>query len=67
MRSALEARRRRKRHSMENSEKDRLATAVVDRWCSFQEALAKRRYRLQDFVSFADAARRYIAEARIMQ
>jgi len=51
---------------MENSEKDRLATAVVDRWCSFQDALAgaKRRYPLQDFLSFADAARRYIEVTR---
>jgi hypothetical protein len=51
---------------MENSEKDRLATAVVDRWCSFQEALAgaKRRYPLQAFLSFADAARRYIEVTR---
>ena len=51
---------------MENSEKDRLATAVVDRWCSFQDALAgaKRRYPLQEFLSFADAARRYIEVTR---
>jgi len=51
---------------MENSQKDRLATAVVDRWCSFQDALAgaKRRYPLQDFLSFADAARRYIEVTR---
>jgi hypothetical protein len=47
---------------MDNSEKDLLATAVLDRWCSFQEGLAgaKRRYPLRDFLSFADAARRYI-------
>ena len=51
---------------MGNSEKDRLATAVVDRWCSFQDALAgaKRRYPPQDFLSFADAARRYIEVTR---
>jgi len=51
---------------MENSEKDRLATAVVDRWCSFQDALAgaKRRYPLQDFLSFADAARSYTEVTR---
>ncbi|MGC9971036.1 MAG: hypothetical protein ABSE56_10630 [Bryobacteraceae bacterium] len=51
---------------MENSEKDHLAAAVMDRWCSFQEALAgtKRRYPLQDFLSFADAARRYIEVTR---
>jgi len=47
---------------VKNSEKDSLANAVVDRWCSFQGALAgaKRRYPLQDFLSFADAARCYI-------
>jgi len=51
---------------MENSEKDRLATAVVDRWSSFQDALAgaKRGYPLQAFLSFADAARRYIEVPR---
>jgi hypothetical protein len=47
---------------MKNSEKDHLAIAVVDRWCFLQDALAgtKRRYPLQNFLSFADAARRYI-------
>ena len=47
---------------MANSEKDRLATAVADRWSSFQDALAgtKPRYPLQAFLSFAGAARRYI-------
>ena len=47
---------------MANSGKDRLATAVADRWSSFQDALAgtKRKYPLQEFLSFADAARRYI-------
>ena len=51
---------------MDNSEKNRLATAVVDHWCSFQVALAgaKRRYPLQDFLSFADAARRYVEVTR---
>jgi len=50
---------------MDNREKNRLATAVLDRWCSFQDALAgaKRRYPLPDFLSFADAARRCV-EAR---
>lgn len=47
---------------MDNSAKDRLATTVVDRWCSFQDALGtpKRKYPVQEFLSFADAARRYI-------
>ena len=51
---------------MKNAEKDRLATAVVDRWYSFQNALAgaRRRYPLQDFLSFADAARRYVEVTR---
>jgi hypothetical protein len=51
---------------MDNSEKNRLAAVVVDHWCSFQVALggAKRRYPLQDFLSFADAARRYIGVTR---
>ena len=51
---------------MEDSEKDCLATAVVDRWCSFHDALAgaKRKYPLQDFLSFADAARRYVEVTR---
>ena len=39
--------------------------AVLDRWCSFQDALGvKRRYPLQDFLSFADAARRYVEATR---
>ncbi len=47
---------------MDNSEKNRLAKSVVDRWCSFQEALGgtKRKYPTQEFLSFAKAARRYI-------
>jgi hypothetical protein len=50
---------------MDDSEKDRLAIAVLDRWCSFQDALGvKRRYPLQDFLSFADAARRYVEATR---
>ena len=44
---------------MDNPEKNSLATAVVDRWCSFQEALGgtKRKYPTQEFLSFAEAAR----------
>jgi hypothetical protein len=50
---------------MDDSEKDRLAIAVLDRWCSFQHALGvKRGYPLQDFLSFTDAARRYIEATR---
>jgi len=47
---------------MDNPEKIRLAKAVVDRWCSFQEALGgtKRKYPTQEFLSFAEAARSYI-------
>ena len=43
-------------------EKCRLARAVVDRWCSFEEALGgtKRKYPTQEFLSFAEAARSYI-------
>jgi hypothetical protein len=46
---------------MDNPEKNRLAAAVVDRWCSFQEALGgtKRKYPTQEFLSFAEAARSY--------
>ena len=47
---------------MEDPEKNRLATTVVDRWCSFQEALGetKRKYPTQEFLSFAEAARSYV-------
>jgi hypothetical protein len=47
---------------MDHSEKDRLATMVVDLWCSFQYELAgnKRKYPMREFLSFANAARRYI-------
>jgi hypothetical protein len=46
---------------MDNAEKHRLATVVVDHWCSFQDALAgaTRRYPLHEFLFFADAVRRY--------
>ena len=55
-----------KSHLMKNSEKDRLAAAVVDRWYSFQNALAgaRRGYPLQNSLSFADAARCYIEVTR---
>ena len=54
------------KHRMDNSEKDRLATTVVHLWCSFQEALAgtKRKYPTREFLSFADATRRYIDMTR---
>ncbi len=49
-------------HSMEDPEKNRLAMTVVDRWCSFHEALGgtKRKYPTGEFLSFAEAARSYI-------
>jgi hypothetical protein len=48
---------------MGNFEKDRLAAAVADKWSVFQAALTEpmRRYPAQEFLSFAEAARRYIA------
>jgi hypothetical protein len=48
--------------SMDNSERDRLATRVPDLLCSFEVALSesKRKYPVQEFFSFANAARRYI-------
>ena len=51
-----------KKHRMDNSERDHLAMTAVELWCSFQEALAgtKRKYPLREFLSFADATRRYI-------
>jgi hypothetical protein len=51
-----------KKQRTDHSEKDRLVTMVVDRWCSFQyEFLGdKRKYPIQESLSFADAARRYI-------
>jgi hypothetical protein len=51
---------------MDGSGKNRLATEVLDRWASFQIALAgaKRRYPLQDFLSFVDAAKRYVEATR---
>jgi len=54
------------KHQMDNSEKDRLATRVVDLWCSFRVALteSKRRYAAREFFSFATAARKYIELTR---
>src|SRR5712692_5191966 len=40
MYSSLPGRQGPKKRRMDNSEKDRLATTVVDLWCSFQETLA---------------------------
>jgi hypothetical protein len=46
---------------MEKSDKDRLATRVVDLWCSFRVALteSKRKYPIQQFSTFASAVRQY--------
>ena len=45
---------------MPSSEKDRLATEVEDRWVEFQDGLSdKRRYPLQRFQAFVEAAKRY--------
>ena len=50
---------------MPSSEKDRLATEVEDRWGDFQDGLSdKRRYPLQRFNAFVEAARRYAELAR---
>ena len=51
---------------MDNSQKDRAADMVVELWCSFQVELAgrKRKYAVQEFFSFASAARRYIELTR---
>ena len=51
---------------MKDSEKDRLASAAVENWCAFEEALSgtKRAYPLQQFLSFVDAAKRYIQATR---
>jgi hypothetical protein len=55
-------RQRSKRHQMDNSERDRSAAQVLDLLCSFELALSesKRKYPVQEFFSFANAARRYI-------
>ena len=66
MYSSVPGRQRPKKDRMDNSEKDRLATTVVDLWCSFQETLAatKRMYPMREFLSFTDATRRYIDMTR---
>jgi hypothetical protein len=55
-------RQRSKRHQMDNSERDRSAAQALDLLCSFELALSesKRKYPVQEFFSFANAARRYI-------
>jgi len=60
-RALLLARQIQKEREMDKSEKDRLATRVVDLWCSFQLALteSKRKYPVQQFFSFASAVRQY--------
>jgi hypothetical protein len=47
---------------MDNSERDRSAAQALDLLCSFEVALSesKRKYPVQEFFSFANAARRYI-------
>jgi hypothetical protein len=59
-------RQRSKRHQMDNSERDRSAAQVLDLLCSFEVALSesKRKYPVQEFFSFANAARRYIDLSR---
>jgi hypothetical protein len=43
-----------------NSEKDRLAAAVQDRWTDFQDALSdKRRYPVEQFRAFWNVGKRY--------
>ena len=50
---------------MDNSQKDRAAEMVLDLWCAFQVELAgRRKYAVQEFFSFAAAARRYIELTR---
>jgi len=45
---------------MPNSEKDRLAAEVEDRWVDFQNALSnQRRYTVEQFRAFWDAGKRY--------
>jgi hypothetical protein len=47
---------------MVDSKKNSSAKAVVSRWCAFQEALGgtKRKYPMEQFLSFIEAARHYI-------
>jgi hypothetical protein len=43
-----------------NSEKDRLAAEVADRWAEFQDGLSnKRRYPVEQFRAFWEAGKRY--------
>ena len=44
---------------MPNSEKDRLAAEVEDRWVDFQEGSNKRRYPVEQFRAFWEAGKRY--------
>ena len=45
---------------MADSEKERLAAEVADRWVDFQHALSnKRRYPIEQFRAFWDAGKRY--------
>jgi hypothetical protein len=55
-------RRRLKKHQMEDSERDRLASQVLDLLCDLEMVLSerKRKYPVQEFFSFASVARRYI-------
>ena len=47
---------------MPTSAKDRSAAVVLQRWLHFQNALSdKTKYPVQEFESFVEAARRYIA------
>jgi hypothetical protein len=60
--SSFPDRQRPKKPQMGNSERDRSAAQVLDLLCSFEVALSesKRKYPVQEFFSFANAARRYI-------
>jgi hypothetical protein len=51
---------------MTDSEKERLAAAVVAQHCAFEEALAgaRRTYPTREFKAFADAVRRYVDATR---
>src|SRR5215813_11386370 len=49
-----------RRKVVPNSEKDRLAAEVEDRWVDFQDGLSnKRRYPVEQFRAFWDAGKRY--------
>lgn len=50
---------------MPNSEKDRLAPEVEDRWVDFQDGLSnKRRYPVEHFWAFWDAGKRYAEQTK---